>query len=186
MRGSAGIPPSRGSGQRASYRRYRDARTVWSCRCADLCRRPRELAWRHARRIPVTHAVQPREGSCLCGEVTYVVTSELRDVWNCHCERCRRFTGHHMAATATDVAGLVVRDPSASLRWFAPVADAEYAFCSVCGSSLFWRATSAAHRISICAGTLSPPTGLRTVQAWWVSQASDYHSRPALPERDTE
>jgi hypothetical protein len=134
----------------------------------------------------VTHAVQPREGSCLCGEVTYVVTSELRDVWNCHCERCRRFTGHHMAATATDAPGLVISDPSASLRWFAPVADAEYAFCSVCGSSLFWRATSAPHRISICAGTLNPPTGLRTVQAWWVSQASDYHSRPALPERDTE
>ena len=37
--------------------------------------------------------------------------------------------------------------------------------------------------LSICAGTLEPPTGLRTVEAWWVSEASDYHQRPALPER---
>lgn len=134
----------------------------------------------------MTDAVQPREGSCLCGGVTYVVRSQLRDVWNCHCERCRRFTGHHMAATATDAEGLVINDPSVALRWYAPVAEAEYAFCSICGSSLFWRATGAPHRISICAGTLTPPTGLRTAQAWWVSQASDYYSRPAIPELDTE
>ena len=134
----------------------------------------------------MTDGVQPREGSCLCGDVTYVVTTQLRDVVNCQCERCRRFSGHHLAATATDVAGLVVSDPSDRLRWFAPVAEVEYAFCSVCGSSMFWRATGAPHRISICAGTIDPPTGLRTAEAWWVSQASDYHSRPALPERDTE
>ena len=38
-------------------------------------------------------------------------------------------------------------------------------------------------RLSICAGTLEPPTGLHTVEAWWVSEASDYHDRPDLPER---
>jgi hypothetical protein len=40
--------------------------------------------------------------------------------------------------------------------------------------------------MTICAGALDPPTGLQTVGAWWVSEASDYHERPAVREWDTE
>jgi hypothetical protein len=126
------------------------------------------------------------QGRCLCGGVTYVVRGHLRDVINCHCERCRRFTGHHMAATSARSDDLAVEDPERLLRWFGPVPEAGYAFCSRCGSSLFWRCASDPDRRSICAGTLDPPTGLRTTQAWWTSQASDYHERPAIPEHLTE
>ena len=70
-------------------------------------------------------------------------------------------------------------------RWF-PVPGAEYGFCRTCGASLFWRADAWPDVLSICAGTLDPPTGLHTVQAWWVSQASDYFVRADLPELDTE
>lgn len=124
-------------------------------------------------------------GRCLCGGVRYAVTGELADVVNCHCERCRRFTGHHMAATSARRQDVAV-DDDGSLRWFFPVPEAGYAFCSRCGSSLFWQSTADPERWSVCAGTLDPPTGLRTTQAWWTSQASDYHDRPDLPELDTE
>lgn len=125
-------------------------------------------------------------GRCLCGGIRYAVTGELRDVTNCHCARCRRFTGHHMAATAAAHVDTRVEDPDALLSWFWPVPDAGYGFCSRCGSSLFWQSAGDPDRWSICAGTLEPPTGLTTVEAWWVSEASDYHRRPALPERETE
>jgi hypothetical protein len=125
-------------------------------------------------------------GRCLCGAVTFEVAGALRDVINCHCERCRRFTGHHMAATAVDTAALTVSDSSGALRWFYPVPEAGYGYCSECGSSLFWKGDVPPDRISICAGVLDPPTGLRTVSAWWVSEASDYHDRPPLPEHETE
>ena len=39
---------------------------------------------------------------------------------------------------------------------------------------------------SVCAGTLETPTHLSTVEAWWVSEASDYAARLDLPERATE
>jgi hypothetical protein len=90
-----------------------------------------------------------------------------------------------MAATSAGVADVAIDDPSTQLTWF-PVPGAEYGFCRTCGSSLFWRAEAWPDVLSICAGTLTPPTGLRTVQAWWVSQASDYFVRPDLPELDTE
>lgn len=133
--------------------------------------------------MPATNAGQ---GRCLCGGIRYAVQGELRDVINCHCERCRRFTGHHMAATSAARADLTVDDPESLLRWYSPVPEAGYAFCGRCGSSLFWRSSADPDRWSICAGTLDPPTGLTTTQAWWTSQASDYHQRPGLLEFGTE
>jgi hypothetical protein len=91
-----------------------------------------------------------------------------------------------MAATAARVADLKIDDDESNLRWFHPVPDTGYAFCQKCGSSLFWQSRLTADRISICAGTLDPPTNLKTVQAWWTDEASDYHARPALHEFATE
>jgi hypothetical protein len=91
-----------------------------------------------------------------------------------------------MAATSARLMDISIEDPDALLRWFAPVPEASYAFCSRCGSSLFWQSASDPARRSICAGTLATPTGLRTARAWWISEASDYYDRPDLPELDTE
>jgi catechol 2,3-dioxygenase-like lactoylglutathione lyase family enzyme len=139
----------------------------------------------HLPELPVSKT--PRaSGRCLCGAVSFQVFGELRNVINCHCHRCRRFTGHHMAATAAAVADLVVTDEDSDLSWFFPVPEAGYAFCRKCGSSLFWQSRLTPDRISICAGTLDPPTRLKTVQAWWAGEASDYHARPVLQEFETE
>lgn len=125
-------------------------------------------------------------GGCLCGGVRYTVRGELRDVINCHCERCRRFSGHHLAATSAVLEDIAVEDAGGLVRWFFPVPEAGYAFCSRCGSSLFWQSAAVPERWSICAGALDLPTGLTTVAAWWTSQASDYHPRVDVPELLTE
>jgi hypothetical protein len=129
---------------------------------------------------------EPRaRGRCLCGAVAFRVLGPLRDVINCHCHRCRRFTGHHLAATSAARDDVEIHDPDGQLTWFS-VDEARYAFCRRCGSSLFWQGSSTPDRLSIGAGTLEPPTRLHTVEAWWVSEASDYHDRPDLPERARE
>ena len=116
-------------------------------------------------------------GRCECGGVHYVVSGELRDVYDCHCARCRRITGHYIAATAAPVEQVTfVVDQT--LTWYSPDPSVEYGFCNRCGSTMFWRAQANPESLSIAAGTLDPPTGLRTTKAWWVSQASDYHVRP--------
>jgi hypothetical protein len=111
-------------------------------------------------------------GQCLCGSLAFTVNGPLRDVIDCHCHRCRRWTGHHMAATQTAHENIRFAD-DAALRWFAPEPTVEYGFCRQCGSSMFWRVVGAA-TWSICAGAFNPPTGLRTSSAWWLSEASDY------------
>ncbi len=113
-------------------------------------------------------------GRCACGGVRYATSRPLRAVVNCHCERCRRITGHFMAATGCDRSGIAF-DAAETLRWYEAAPGVEYGFCSKCGSTLFWRATAIDDWISIAAGTLDPPTGLATESAWWTATASDYH-----------
>lgn len=91
-----------------------------------------------------------------------------------------------MAASNARVEDVEITDVEGLLTWFLPVDDAAYAFCRRCGSSLFWAGTSSPDWLSVCAGTLEPPTGLRTVEAWWVSEASDYFVRPEVAEREAE
>jgi hypothetical protein len=63
------------------------------------------------------------------------------------------------------------------LRWIdSPESstDARRGFCGECGSSLFWDAPDR-ETISIAAGTLDLPTGLRTVKHIYTASASDYY-----------
>jgi len=126
-------------------------------------------------------------GRCLCGAVTYEVVGPLRDVLVCHCEECRRWHGHFSAMAAARKEDLVLREER-GMRWIdSPRSDAHArrGFCGECGSSLFWDPPGR-ETISISAGTLDPPTGLRVVSHWFVSQASDYYDLPddGLPKHE--
>jgi hypothetical protein len=121
----------------------------------------------------------------MCGGVRFR-TGQLRDVWNCHCVRCRRWTGHHMAATGAP-ATAVRFDADSTLRWHSPAPTVEYGFCAECGSSLFWRTSSEPGWLSISAGAIDQPTGLRTTKSWWTAEHADYHPHdPGVAEVDYE
>ncbi|MFZ0014045.1 MAG: GFA family protein, partial [Acidimicrobiia bacterium] len=94
------------------------------------------------------------EGKCLCESVGYVIEGEARPVVNCHCSRCRRHTGHYMAATAAPVEAVEISGDT--LRWYAVTDQVQYGFCGNCGSTLFWRTSRRPDLISIAAGTLTP------------------------------
>jgi hypothetical protein len=124
----------------------------------------------------MTEASPRATGRCLCGAVRYEVRGPLRDVVLCHCSECRRWHGHVAAFAGTNVENLVLVEER-GVRWTgSPASDrgAKRAFCGECGSSLFWQAASGTG-ISIAAGTLDPPTGLRVVGHWYTHQASDYY-----------
>jgi hypothetical protein len=123
-------------------------------------------------------------GRCECAGVSFRVDGPLRDVFNCHCGRCRRFSGHHVAGTRAAREDVEMVD-TGTLRWYSPEPSVAYGFCSRCGSSLFWTTTARPEGITIMAGTLDQPTGLTTTTAWWVAEHADYHPRvPGLVEHD--
>ncbi|MEL6890824.1 MAG: GFA family protein [Actinomycetota bacterium] len=117
------------------------------------------------------------QGSCLCGSIHWSTSGDLRPVLECHCHRCQKLTGNFMAATATATSDLVIDGDR--LRWYSPDDDRNvaYAFCSECGSSLFFRtgiADGSNTTTSICAGTIDGESGLATSEIWFAHSAADH------------
>jgi len=115
-------------------------------------------------------------GRCLCGAVRFEVHAPLRDVVLCHCGECRRWGGHVTAMTAAQ-AGQLRFTADSGLRWIDSPQSAAHArrgFCGECGSSLFWDAPDR-ETISIAAGALDEPTGLRTTSQICTNDAADYY-----------
>jgi hypothetical protein len=114
-------------------------------------------------------------GGCLCGGVRYRVTGPLRDVKVCHCSACRRSHGGPAAYAACPRERLTLTEQR-SLRWHEHAA-ARRGFCAECGGRLFWSRTDR-DTISIAAGTLDDPTGLRTMEHIFTHDAADWEELP--------
>jgi hypothetical protein len=112
-------------------------------------------------------------GRCLCGAVSYELRGELRDVVICHCGQCRRSHGHVAAFTSLARAGLTLIEER-GLTWYRSSDKARRGFCSQCGSHLFWEPLGE-DRIAVAAGTIDPPTGLKTLRHIFVADKGDYY-----------
>lgn len=121
---------------------------------------------------------QPRHltGSCLCGGVRYRIQGLMREVVNCYCRQCRKTSGHHVAATRVKEKDLFI-DQQKTLRWYESTPGYKRGFCTQCGGNLFWSRLND-DQISVMAGTLDLPTGLRTVEHLYEEDASDYFEVP--------
>jgi hypothetical protein len=119
-----------------------------------------------------------KTGSCLCGSVTYELRGSLRPIVACHCVQCRKTSGHYVAATQAEANAMSIKGNS--LKWFRSSEGAERAFCSNCGSNLFWRRHGSPH-ISIFAGTIDGATELKMESQLYAETAGDYYDLPDVP-----
>ncbi|MEX1994410.1 MAG: GFA family protein [Steroidobacteraceae bacterium] len=121
-------------------------------------------------------------GRCLCGGVRFAIRGALRQsAVACHCTTCRRFTGGLWVGTCARREHIVF-ECDKTLRWFRSSPDAQRAFCSRCGSSLFWEGDDEP-LWSIAAGSLDEPTGLRLAVHSWTAESADYWSfDPGIPK----
>jgi hypothetical protein len=112
-------------------------------------------------------------GGCMCGQLRYEVRGALRDVICCHCEQCRRSSGHFVAATACRKASFRLLNDH-TLKWYSVKPGLRRGFCAACGSSLFFEPLNG-ERISIAAGTLDQPQGLKIAAHIYAAEAADYY-----------
>lgn len=92
----------------------------------------------------------------------------------CHCEQCRKTSGHFVGATAVRPEQLVFKE-QASLQWFRSSEFAQRGFCNTCGSSLFWKPDHGRF-VSVMAGSVDLPSRLTSNQHIYVDDAADYYS----------
>lgn len=115
-------------------------------------------------------------GSCLCGGVQYTAAGPLDDVIACHCVQCQKTSGFHVAMTRLPIANFRL-DKAETLTWYRSSETAERGFCGRCGGNLFWKPTGE-DVISITAGTLDGPTGLKLRENIYTEFAGDYYAIP--------
>lgn len=114
------------------------------------------------------------KGKCNCEAVTFEVSTELTDVYMCHCSICRKFTGNTGAAVVVvkneDFRWLTGNDHIAS--WKKSDADWQAWFCKACGSPLPGK-NSDSHMF-IHAGLLPDGLNLKVAHHIWVDSKADW------------
>lgn len=82
----------------------------------------------------------PASGQCLCGTVSFTARMPPKWVAHCHCTRCQRAHGAAFVTwVGVEADVTTVHDPHAALKWFNHPGGGDRAFCSNCGSSLFFK-----------------------------------------------
>lgn len=94
-------------------------------------------------------------GSCLCGAVTFE-TTELSDIWYCHCKQCQKLTGLYVSAAGTLRGDLNI---SGEVNWLPISEKSNSGHCPKCGCNMFWDMHSE-DEISILTGCLDDTSGL--------------------------
>ncbi|MCP5080844.1 MAG: GFA family protein [Alphaproteobacteria bacterium] len=112
-------------------------------------------------------------GQCMCGEVRYEIHGPIRDVIACHCEQCRRVSGHFIAATAAHHEHIKITN-DAGLAWFEGTATIRRGFCKLCGSTLFFDHGSA-YPMGITAGSLDNSDDVTLRVHIWTNEAGHYY-----------
>jgi hypothetical protein len=114
-----------------------------------------------------------KTGSCLCGDVQFEMTGELRDSVACHCTQCRKTSGHFVSATAVSIDNFKITVDK-GLKWYQSSHNARRGFCANCGSSLFWD-QDGRDKMGIMSGTIDGDTGIKTSNHIYVSKKGDYY-----------
>lgn len=115
-----------------------------------------------------------KQGSCLCGGVTYELSGDLRPSVACHCVQCRKTSGHYVSATQVGPDQLTITK-NATLAWFQSTPEARRGFCNTCGSSLFWKHTADKGAVSVMSGTIDGATGIETAKHIFTAFKGDYY-----------
>ena len=125
-----------------------------------------------------------KTGSCLCGGVTYELHGALRPSVACHCDQCRKTSGHYVSATQVGEAQLVLTKGE-TLRWYQSSPEAKRGFCNQCGASLFWRHEGDNGATSVMSGTIDGATGITTDKHIFTAFKGDYYDIEAgVPQRE--
>jgi hypothetical protein len=116
-------------------------------------------------------------GSCLCGSVQFIAVGDLKRVSACYCGQCRKQNGGGPFFGAELQGTLTIEQP-ASVRWYDSSSKAKRAFCSECGSSLFWQSNADRSFFDVSLGALDGDHGLSLDAHIFVDSCPSYLSVP--------
>ena len=127
-----------------------------------------------------------RRGNWRCGAVSYIAKGLEPKVAACHCSMWRRWTGGPLLSVGSSDVTWVGEDKITTYKssdW------AERGFCSVCGSSLFYRVTAPGPhqgRMHIGFGTLDDQSGFDMHLEFYIDKKPDAYALAGERKQLTE
>jgi hypothetical protein len=112
-------------------------------------------------------------GGCYCGAVRYRATGVKPQVSECHCSQCRKQAGHRYAVVEAKTSHTEIEGAD-KITWFRASPEGERGFCSVCGSTLFWKG-SEEDFCGILAASVDEPNGLVLTSHIFVESKGGYY-----------
>jgi hypothetical protein len=122
----------------------------------------------------------------MCGAVTFTAREVEPDGGACHCDMCRRWTGSFLITISSDDVTWTGEDKITryqSSDW------AERGFCSVCGSSLFYRVTAEGPHFGtyhLGYGTVDDPSGVEIKVEYFIDRKPEAYALAGDRETLTE
>ena len=118
------------------------------------------------------------KGSCLCGEITYKITSEPKAITSCHCAMCQKQHGAAFATYGSIPANdLVYLTGENNISTYKSSDTVTRTFCKLCGSNLTWHDTSKYPEwISIAVSTLDTKLSISKVKDIYVETKVSWHA----------
>lgn len=111
-------------------------------------------------------------GRCLCGAVRFSAGIRGRDLEICHCEFCRRWCSGPYISLPHD--GPVTFHGEQHIAVYRSSEWGERAFCSQCGSALYWRLSGTDH-YAFSAGAMEDQAGLQVTAQIFIDEKPAYY-----------
>lgn len=114
--------------------------------------------------------------SCLCGSVSIDIEEPLEHVPEaCHCAQCRKQTGNFLVAVNVRRTAMTVTGEE-HVKWYQSSEKVQRGFCSVCGSTLFWKPTIEGYEwTSIALGCFDTSMELKIAKHTFVADKGSYY-----------
>lgn len=123
------------------------------------------------------------KGSCQCGAVEFEVAAELASPDACHCNECRKSTGHYLVSTDVKKNDLKISGEE-NISWFQSSEKVRRGFCLMCGSTLFFDAIFK-DWIGVSMGAFEQPTDTKLAKHIFTAEKGDYYEiTDGLPQNE--
>ena len=113
------------------------------------------------------------KGQCLCGAITVSANIVSKNVGACHCSKCRRWGSSPMMTV--DCGSQISIDGKENIKVFDSSDWAERAFCSLCGSHLYYRLKQNNQYI-MSVGLFQDKSDLEFDHQIFIDEKPDYYS----------
>lgn len=128
------------------------------------------------------------KGSCLCNGIQYEVHSDLGDIVQCHCQKCRKANGSAFATNAAiPTQSFVFLSGESLTAEYESTPGVFRVFCKQCASPLYSRRPSQPDLLRLRIGTLDTPVSTKPTAHIFVDSKAEWDEiaddRPQYAER---